>query len=138
LDPILDQPIKNVSVELKSQLQNINFDLNLSPEEKNQLEWKAEHYPSGLLKQKEPFLKNQRHGLATYWHPNGVKYADIPWYRGQKHGRFKLFRQNGSLEQELVYNSGKPHGLLKWYDEKSMIKLRAYYNHGEVLEIIRH
>lgn len=136
LDPILDQPLKIVSVELKSQLQNINFDLNLSPEEKNQLDWKAEYYPSGVLKQNEPFLQNQRHGLATYWHPNGVKYADIPWYRGQKHGRFKLFRQNGSLEQELIYKMGKPHGLLKWYDEKSKIKLRAYYNHGEVLEII--
>ncbi len=94
-----------------------------------------EEWPNGRVKQVEPTLNGQRHGLAHYWFDNGQSYAHIPWWHGEKHGRFKLYREDGTLEQNLSYRHGQPHGLNCWYDEQGRLVLKQVYVDGKALSL---
>jgi hypothetical protein len=100
----------------------------------NQLEgtitWREEKYSSGKLRQREPFVRSTRHGVATYWHENGKIYTTINWFNGEKHGRVKLNDQDGRIEQSLDYRNGELHGLCAWYSQTGVVTNMALYDTG--------
>lgn len=95
--------------------------------------WVEEKYPSGKIRQREPFVQNTRHGIGTYWHENGKLYTNISWMKGQKNGRIKLYYPSGRLEQSLNYQSGQLHGICAWYDQDGLMTHMALYDTGEVI-----
>lgn len=107
--------------------------LNPKGELTGPVSWVEEKYPSGKIRQREPFVQNTRHGTATYWHENGVIYANINWRNGKKHGRVKISFPSGSIEQSLSYREGQLHGLCAWYDRDGQVTHMALYDNGDVI-----
>ncbi len=107
--------------------------LNPKGELTGAVSWVEEKYPSGKIRQREPFVQNTRHGTATYWHENGVIYANISWRNGKKHGRVKISFPSGSIEQSLNYREGQLHGLCAWYDRDGRVTHMALYDNGDVI-----
>lgn len=95
--------------------------------------WVEEKYPSGKLRQREPFIGLIRHGVGKYWHENGELYGEITWVKGEKHGRIKLYYPNGSIEQSLSYRDGKLHGLCAWFDSRGVTSHLAIYDSGTLV-----
>ena len=92
---------------------------------------KREYWPNGALKQEEPMVRGQIHGLARYWFDNGKPYGEIPWKQGRKHGRFMLYRPDGTPEQSLSYKDGQPHGVLAWYNRDGSLQQKWLYVDGD-------
>ena len=92
--------------------------------------WREEKYPSGKLRQREPFVRSTRHGVATYWHESGKIYTTINWVNGEKHGRVKINDQDGRIEQSLNYRNGELHGLCAWYSQTGVVTNMALYDTG--------
>jgi len=92
---------------------------------------KREYWPNGALKQEEPMVRGQIHGLARYWFDNGKPYGEIPWKQGRKHGRFMLYRPDGTPEQSLSYKDGQPHGVLAWYNGDGSLQQKWLYVDGD-------
>lgn len=95
--------------------------------------WVEEKYPSGRVRQREPFIGSVRHGVGKYWHENGSQYANINWVKGAKHGRVKLYYPSGSIEQSLSYRNGQLHGLCAWFNKRGSITHLALYDSGAVV-----
>ena len=106
-----------------------------SEENDKNTEWHEEYYENTKqLRQREPFVAGERHGVGEYWHRNGNIYAKIPWFKNQKNGLFRLYRNDGTLDQALSYKMGRPHGLSTWYNPDGKINTRVIYQEGKVVE----
>ena len=55
------------------------------------------YYPNKQKAREIPYVNEQRHGVAIWWHSNGNKWQIMPYTKGQIHGLVTVQHLCGSL-----------------------------------------
>ena len=86
--------------------------------------------PSGTLVEQSEHREGDRHGSASYFHPNGGPKAEGSFLEGDKSGPWREWNEAGRLIREADYEQDALNGTLKLYDGAGNLTLETTYQAG--------
>jgi antitoxin component YwqK of YwqJK toxin-antitoxin module len=101
-----------------------------------EVNWERGHYDNGQIMFETPWVNDQKHGIARYWHENGQLWWEIPYVNGQEHGIQKRWHSNGQLEYEIPWVNGQQHGIEKfWKEDSKLWSIEKWHQDQRVINI---